>query len=320
MRTLVIGLAVLLLAGNAWAAIRFYPDGAPEVDYASPYTFTATTVGNLGVGAQANTKTLLFAYQTLDGSCLFYQTGGTITNVTGGQLELGYLEYAGTVITYALSGGSMTTAGSTDLGTANTPNLGSFTLAVSGTGSYSGGGTARIGDGAAGTATLAVSGSGSVSLNNYVQLGDGNSYVQVTGGNASISFNTPWTGGNTGTGVYAVGGLDFTLDANGTNISPIVCGDNFDLSNAGNAGVIDMALSGFTPAQDQVFDIITSTGTIYVPTAGVSALLDAGDVGTWSLAIVGGSDKLQATYLLPEPATMALLGLGGLGLLLRRRR
>lgn len=295
--------------------------GGGEVNHDSPHYFDETTVGNQGVGAQANNNTIMFAYQTENGSSLFYHSGGTITNTS--ELQMAFEEHAGTVITYALSGGSMTSSGDTNIGSNNGPNFGTFTLAVSGTGTYTGSATARIGDGggAGAISVLDVSGSGTLTLNDYIQFGDGNSFFKVTGGSASIYLKKPWTGNNNGTGVFAVGGLDFTLDANGTNISPIVCGDNFDLSNVNNAEVVDMALSGgYEPDQDQVFDIITSTGTIFVPGGDASNLLNAGDVGTWSLAIVGGSDKLQATYLLPEPATMALLGLGGLGLLLRRRR
>ena len=50
--------------------------------------------------------------------------------------------------------------------------------------------------------------------------------------------------------------------------------------------------------------------------------------GTWSVAVVANTSlgmsnngsSIVATYLLPEPATMAILGCGAVAIFLRRRR
>ena len=40
--------------------------------------------------------------------------------------------------------------------------------------------------------------------------------------------------------------------------------------------------------------------------------------GTWSIntAVVGGINELQAAYVVPDPSTYALFGLGAIGMLL----
>lgn len=296
--------AVLALAGNAWAVI-YFNNGTP----ASPYTVSSGTYTG-GVDIRST------------GGGTLNQTGGGIT----GTLRLGYgsQDPAGTSDIFNLSGGTYS-AGDTNIGSEG----GSYqsgvtaTLAISGTGSYTGNGTARLGDGGGPgvTATLDVSGSGVYNNQGYYfQVGNGNSWIKVTGGLATIQVGRPYFGGE-GSGAYVIGGMVFTLDSNGTNISKIVSNNGaFYLGNAGDAGKIDMNLSGYTPAAYQVFDLISSLGGAIRPVGDASVLLNAGDTTSWSLAVVNvsGVSTLRATYL-PEPTTLALLGLGAAGILIRRR-
>jgi len=310
---------VVALSGSAWANVIINGTG-----YGLTHTISSGSHSNVDIRNDSG-----FLSGTLN------QTGGAIT----GSLRLGYGLWSadGETDIYNLSAGTMSATADQNLGSEG----GAFNSAtvvelnVSGTGAFSNNGsTMRLGDGGGSgvTATVTVSDEGIFDVNGYLQFGDGNSYFEVTGGDATISVEAPWMGGNSGAGNYAVGGFDFNVD--NTGISPIAVGNNdLDLSNAGNAGVIDMELlGGYTPAQDQVFDIMTTPEgkQIFLPGGGANALLDAGDVGTWSLAVVteaGQVDKLQATYLLssappvPEPASAVLvfLGFGAVASRLRRR-
>jgi len=102
------------------------------------------------------------------------------------------------------------------------------------------------------------------------------------------------------------GTLKFSIhDAIGTTLI------NVGGVNAANMlGMVDMDLVGYTPTMGQTFDLIKGA-TDYGALA-----LSAEDAAAWSLSTNG--DVLQATYVVPEPVSMLLLGLGALAL--RRRR
>lgn len=97
-------------------------------------------------------------------------------------------------------------------------------------------------------------------------------------------------------------------------------GDNADLAG----GTIDMR--GVTPNAGDSFTLLTAD---VIDSTGIA--LDAGDAADWTLTIITGSESglgnpnngdngsVVVTYI-PEPASLVLLGLGGLALIRRRRR
>ncbi|MFW6155141.1 MAG: PEP-CTERM sorting domain-containing protein [Planctomycetota bacterium] len=108
--------------------------------------------------------------------------------------------------------------------------------------------------------------------------------------------------------VASSGTLKFSIhDANGTTLINVG-----GVSAANMLGTVDMNLAGYTPTMGQTFDLIKGA-TDYGALA-----LAADDASAWSLGTNG--DVLQATYLVPEPVTLVLLGLGAAGALRRRRR
>lgn len=85
-----------------------------------------------------------------------------------------------------------------------------------------------------------------------------------------------------------------------------------------SGSVLDMGwAAGATPTEGTylllVADVINDNGLA------LKTGQDVADGGDWSIVWGTGSETLSVTYV-PEPATLALLGLGGLGVLIRRKR
>ncbi len=120
--------------------------------------------------------------------------------------------------------------------------------------------------------------------------------------------------------------LEAVLDADG-NITPIqVTGTaHVDYDDATLAGTLELVVdyTSFTPvANVTTIPILTVDGTGALTTTGLTLVETNTDPngGHWVMLDndgVGGD--LEVQYV-PEPATMVLLGLGGIGVLIRRRR
>ncbi len=132
-----------------------------------------------------------------------------------------------------------------------------------------------------------------------VGKGGGAGLLQVTGGLADINVNTYMQAAN--------GTLEVVLDA--TGISTIDASGGMEL-----AGTLTVTLAdGFTPAPG-TYDLIVAQGA----RTGQFQFTNFPS-GDYSVSYPTGSEIVRLTVV-PEPATMGLLALGGLGLLRRRRR
>jgi hypothetical protein len=306
----------LVLAGNASAAYYIDVGGLAGSPFAiSPVSFSTGSYTYVDIRSGGGTLN---------------QTGGAVS----GWLRLGYANQdpTGSSDIYNISGGTYT--GDCKIGQDGGTFTGSgihATLNISGTGSVTvNSADMQLGGGGAGvTATLNVSDSGVFNANapGSASRWQNNGYVNVTGGNASVGFRNVYFGGG-----EKIGGMTFTLNNSNPSkfISAIVdtASDyNFDLSHTGVTGdagkILIVAPYGLVTI-GQTFDLlkISAAKDILLP-ADPNTLLNASDAGLFSLALVtnvGGYDILQATALTPEPATMALLAIGGLGMLIRRRR
>lgn len=94
----------------------------------------------------------------------------------------------------------------------------------------------------------------------------------------------------------APGTLAFTLDGSGNHVSTIDVG-----SAVFQSGQIDLALDGFTPTPNQVFDLVAATTSL----TGFNTLtLASGDEANWTLLLSGDGKTLQAVYT-PVQATLS---------------
>ena len=232
---------------------------------------------------------------------------GTIQMVTGGVfgvnnnhpwLTLGYFVTTGTS-TFIMSGG---TFGGTRT------NVGQV-----GTSGYVGAGLFEVSGGSvdvtAGSMTVNKTGT-------FRVIGSDATKVDLAGkSGADIKFD-----------VKIGGTLNMQLDDSGiTNIKVhntySVTNPNYDLDGIAtfeSGSILDMGWeTGATPTVGTylllVADIIVDNGLA------LKAGQDVADGGDWDIVWGTGSDTLSVTYV-PEPATMVLLGLGGIGVLIRRKR
>ena len=109
--------------------------------------------------------------------------------------------------------------------------------------------------------------------------------------------------------------LDIVLSAAG-GVTPInVSSSDSGYGNANLEGTLELDDDAWTTKTAKVISILTveSGKTI------TDNLTFSDPDPNWSLGLSGDGLTLQLTYV-PEPATLALLGLGGLGVLLRRKK
>ncbi|CAN5464238.1 hypothetical protein BH09VER1_BH09VER1_25750 [soil metagenome] len=255
----------------------------------------------------------------------------TLTNVTnsGSTGSTKTLDLSGTSTGNRVTGVISNQSGTNTLGITEVSKSSTSTWTLTGTSTYTGATTVT-----AGTLIVGVSGSGAltgsvVSVNAGTLGGTGNIVNAVTVGDGAGTSDAFIAAGNGATGTLSTGDLSFLADG------------VFQFKLNSTASTVDLlnvsgAVSINSSAQISLTDLGSSTltqGTVFTIIANDSGDLITGTFGNLAQGgtVTVGSNTFQANYLggtgndltltvVPEPATCALIGLGGMSLLLLRRR
>jgi len=133
--------------------------------------------------------------------------------------------------------------------------------------------------------------------------------IQVIGNDATISFHQM--------GGY-LGDFGFQFDSDG--VSTITGQGGFPWFDIGSSEVT-VDGSAYSLASDATFDLLNSTSAAgsFTGSQAISGFAHYYDV-TFEQVIEGGRRIERLVVMAPEPSSTALLGLGGLALMLRRKR
>jgi hypothetical protein len=148
--------------------------------------------------------------------------------------------------------------------------------------------------------------------------------IEIVGSQASISIS-----GNPNPAPFALRNnatLAFIADSGGFSTINVAGHAANRAPVFGAGGMIELALlAGHALVENQAYNLMTAAHAMNITDlalAGWDSILDNEDKlfnGDWRLQLADEGKTLQAVYLIPEPATMALLACG-LGALVVRRR
>ena len=299
--------------GNNWSG-NVVPSGDAYIDGAFSVVLQNNVfdVTKLRVNGGADLTVKSGAVLLIDASHFEVGKGGSagtvlhedgVISMTGGDFYLG--DDAGSDGTYTMKAGSLTVGDDMKIGN---EGPGKF---------YMLGGTLDVDD-YIGISTknsavglFEISG-GSVTAGAELIVGDSNAAtLRIIGDGATTIdcdiYQQLWT---TDTGGTSEGTLEIVLKGGG--ITTITC-NSMEL-----AGTLDVSLAlGFTPTPgdyDLIVAAVSQTGTFDTVN-----LPPVGPGESWTVTYPTGSEIVRLTYV-PEPGTMALLALGGLAAVCRRRR
>ena len=316
--------APTFVAGETWTSPVNLADILDIAYYAGP---GATGVAHVDVGGDVTCTTLSMG----DDSRALLVVDGAMTTVGA---YLGRDNGEARIV--VRNNGSMTFQGTVSMGWGVGASTSDLVIEDNTQVAFGGSGALNVGYVAGNTSAITQTG-GDVTATSriYVQYhADANGSYTISGGSLEqTNAARDWAVGKTsGTGsglfhvvgsgatitnvahlkVYETGTLAFTInDAGGVSV---VNASDFTVAS----GLLDMNLDGYVPNLGDTFDLVSlSNGTADFAYANLT--LAAGDVGTWALVDPAGGSTLQVQYMVPEPMTLALLAVGGLCGLRRRR-
>ncbi len=212
---------------------------------------------------------------------------------------------------------------------------GSFTQTLTGVNTYTGSTTINSG-------TMELSGSGSIA-SDVINVAGGTFKVRNVTGGYTLSAGKTITGSGTIDGNITVAGnvspgnFQGTLHVVGNYLETSTAVTTIELASASQFDVVAVTgtaglhgtyqiklLNGYVPDGGTHFDVLTATGGITM--AGVSFDFTGASLPStmkWETGVVdlgGGGEALRLSAVVPEPASLGLMGVSSLLLLSRRRR
>lgn len=277
----------------------------------------AIGVMNLDAGTVNSSRETWFG--AFGGSGTLNMSGGTMNSgawtVLGREANsIGELNMTGGTINTSLTeAGSFLVVGSFG-GSTGVANVSGGTIdTTAGAGAY-------IGEG--GTGTLNLSDDATL-LGGALRIGLNDSGVGLTaisGSNVTVDVSDISLGLEAGglTDTLAVGTLSFVADSLG--VSTILASGDVNLSSPdGDLLLVDLSAYTGSPVDMQLIDGATSQGEFTLLPQGTVAALD-GNANPYTIDYSVGGDVWLRAGVIPEPASLVLLGMAGLAIVGRRRR